>query len=383
MYDVVIVGASFAGLAVASQLRDYRVLLVDRKPIGTGQTSACGTILQVLHYWQLMDSLSQTHDHFILHTSRRTLQVRSPYLWCTFDYEQLCRTLFARSGAEFVRARAQGYDGVEVQTSEGNYAGRYVVDASGSQAVLASSVIPGYASKHQMNLGIETICTLPEDHPLQRNGLHFWYDRGLLRGGWAWAFPRGNRVSVGLGTFGNIGHLRTPLLRLVERLQLEPTDIHGTHLPFRLRSPHADKVFVVGDAAGQCLGLSGEGIRSSMYFGEFCGRMLRRVLEGRVSLEDALEAYEGLVLARQRFFRAFAHAQATLMRAPERCFEWLAMAVAQDRWRDRAFRRYWRLTGAWDAGLEQMAASMATAQGDPVVEETPEPARDREKLPFA
>jgi flavin-dependent dehydrogenase len=382
VYDVIIVGASFAGLAVANQLRDYRVLLIDHKPVGVGQTSACGTILQVLRYWQLMDSLFQTHDRFILHTPRRELQVRSPYLWCTFDYQQLCRTLFARSGAEFVQARAQGYDGDTVQTSKGSFAGRYVVDASGSRAVLASSIIPGYANDHQMNLGIEMICVLPPDHPLQRDGLHFWYDRGLLRGGWAWAFPRGDHVNVGLGAFGGVGHLRAPLLRLVERLQLEPTTIHGAHLPFRLRAPYVDKLFVVGDAAGQCLGLSGEGIRSSMYFGEFCGRVLRRVLAGRSSLREGLEAYEGIVLERQRFFRAFARAQAVLMRAPDRIFEWIAMAIAHDRWRERVFHRYWRLTNAWDTlpatspAPEPLAASTATAQGDPVANETPEPIRE-------
>ena len=45
MYDVVIVGGSFAGLAVAMQLRGYRVLLLDQHPIGARQMSACGTPL--------------------------------------------------------------------------------------------------------------------------------------------------------------------------------------------------------------------------------------------------------------------------------------------------------------------------------------------------
>lgn len=39
-YDVIVVGASFAGLAVASRLRG-RMLLVDHQEIGAGQTSAC------------------------------------------------------------------------------------------------------------------------------------------------------------------------------------------------------------------------------------------------------------------------------------------------------------------------------------------------------
>ncbi|MFQ6116804.1 MAG: FAD-dependent oxidoreductase, partial [Candidatus Bipolaricaulia bacterium] len=40
-YDVVIVGASFAGLSVASQLHGA-VLLIDKNDPGAHQTSACG-----------------------------------------------------------------------------------------------------------------------------------------------------------------------------------------------------------------------------------------------------------------------------------------------------------------------------------------------------
>lgn len=47
-YDVIIAGASFAGLAVTAQLWGKRVLLLDRKPIGMGQTSARGTLVCTL-----------------------------------------------------------------------------------------------------------------------------------------------------------------------------------------------------------------------------------------------------------------------------------------------------------------------------------------------
>ena len=40
-YDVLICGASFAGLAVARELRGARVLIVDRYEVGERQTSAC------------------------------------------------------------------------------------------------------------------------------------------------------------------------------------------------------------------------------------------------------------------------------------------------------------------------------------------------------
>ena len=48
VYDVLIAGGSFAGLAAAVQLRGRRVLLVEPREIGAVQTSACGTPLAVL-----------------------------------------------------------------------------------------------------------------------------------------------------------------------------------------------------------------------------------------------------------------------------------------------------------------------------------------------
>lgn len=103
MRDVLIIGGSFAGLAVANQLRGFRVTILDPKPIGSGQTSACGAPLPVLEHWGMTDSVLQTHDRLILHTARRTIEFPSPYKWCTFDYEKLCSSLYLRSGAEFVQ----------------------------------------------------------------------------------------------------------------------------------------------------------------------------------------------------------------------------------------------------------------------------------------
>jgi len=60
-YDVVTAGASFAGLAVAAQLRGKRVLLLDRKPIGTGQTSACGTLVCTVRALGLMNPGGQMY----------------------------------------------------------------------------------------------------------------------------------------------------------------------------------------------------------------------------------------------------------------------------------------------------------------------------------
>src|SRR5713226_2417190 len=46
-YDAVIVGASFAGLAVALSLRGHHVVLIDCAPLGDGVTSACAAPVSI------------------------------------------------------------------------------------------------------------------------------------------------------------------------------------------------------------------------------------------------------------------------------------------------------------------------------------------------
>jgi len=79
-----------------------------------------------------------------------------------------------------------------------------------------------------------------------------------------------------------------------------------------------DGLFLVGDAAGQCLPLTGEGIRPALVFGQAAGRLAREVVEGRLALEDALVAYRSLVVARRPHYRLLGLLQRGVLRAPRR-----------------------------------------------------------------
>ena len=69
-FDVVICGASFAGLTVARELRatGARVLVLDRYEIGERQTSACAAPTDWLRNLGLEDSILQTFDSLLVHT---------------------------------------------------------------------------------------------------------------------------------------------------------------------------------------------------------------------------------------------------------------------------------------------------------------------------
>ena len=71
--DVLICGASFAGLTVARELRSTgaRVLVLDRYEIGERQTSACAAPTEWLRNLGLEASIRQTFDSLLVHTPAR------------------------------------------------------------------------------------------------------------------------------------------------------------------------------------------------------------------------------------------------------------------------------------------------------------------------
>lgn len=103
VHDAIVVGASFAGLAVARELQG-RILLIDRKEIGEGQTSACGTALRTVEALGLTAAVHQVQSAFYIHGVRRTVRYDlGDRPLCTFDYGRFCRGLARGSEATFIR----------------------------------------------------------------------------------------------------------------------------------------------------------------------------------------------------------------------------------------------------------------------------------------
>src|SRR3712207_292162 len=85
--DVLICGASFAGLAVARELAGSgaRVLIVDRYEVGEKQTSACAAPTAWLENLGLEGSIQQTFGRLVVHTPRGTSTWPLPWTFSTLD----------------------------------------------------------------------------------------------------------------------------------------------------------------------------------------------------------------------------------------------------------------------------------------------------------
>ncbi len=309
-YDVVIAGASFAGLAVALSLRGRHVVLVDGAPLGEGVTSACAAPVSTVRAIHGQSSILQVHDHLVVHTPTSEAVWPLPEPFCTFDYRHLCREAFAATGAEFVHAHVRGRRDRTVQTASGELGGHILVDATGWRAVLAGGSATRYVDRRWMAFGIES----EVEYALDR-GLHFYF-LPEIRDGYAWAFPTGGRVRFGVLSYRGRSKLDAALEIFLGRFGLKPGPVHGGFLASGLREPVVDGVFVVGDASGHCLPLTGEGIRTAVLGGLQCGYLIHRVLAGQISSTQAARQYRDFTSRSERKFRALLWGNGALLALP-------------------------------------------------------------------
>jgi flavin-dependent dehydrogenase len=332
-HDVLVCGASFAGLAVARELAGSgaRVLVIDRYEIGERQTSACGIPTEWLRVMGLMGSHRQTFGRLVVHTPFGTSVLELPWTFSTFDYPTLCEHLWQQSDAEFETAKVDGRSGSVVHTDRGDLSAPVIVDALGWRRVLGSGYQPPDAP---LSRGLEV-------HPWGGGDeLEIWIDRRYVPAGYGWSFPADDETRIGVGSFDPRFHVKDTTVLLAEDLSRAAVRYQGNWIPHRLRAATDDGVFFVGDSAGHCLPLTAEGIRTALYFGIACGRELRSVMEGRQSIASALARYGDFSESHRWKFEAMLAAQRLIPRVPPRLLHRSIGLMQAKRFVDWSFGHY-------------------------------------------
>lgn len=343
-FDVVIVGGSFAGLAVAMQLRGRRVLIVDQYPIGSHQMSACGTPLTTTRAVGAAASILEVHPDLVLHTGRRAIRfpLRDPYV--TFDYRIFCQAMAAQTDADVWQARVTRVNAGSIETTEGVATAAFVVNASGWRSLLQDTGEDG-PPEQSVGYALETELSVSWDDP----GLHFYFVKHLVPNGYAWVFPCGETTRFGVGSFEKGLRLRGALDRFLAQYALERGETHGGVLAIARRAPLQEGVFVVGDAAGQCLPVTGEGIRTAIFHGIHCGQAIDRSLAGDLTPEEAQRLYAMQVKSMDRFHSRLLAMQSLIARTPEGVLALLGQFCARPALTRRIIDKYWGDSG-WFVG---------------------------------
>jgi flavin-dependent dehydrogenase len=344
-YDVLICGASFAGLAVAREMAGSGadVMVIDRYEIGERQTSACGIPTDWLRATGLLEAERQRFDSLLIHTPHGSKRYRLPWSFSTFDYRQLCELLWRDCDATFETAKvngraapANGDGAIGVATDRGVLRSPLVVDALGWRRVLASG--DGYQPPEApLSRGLEV-------HPgSSGEDMEIWIDRRYVPAGYGWSFPARDELRIGIGSFDPRFHVRETTELLADDLGQERVGYQGNWIPHRLRRATEGGVFFVGDSAGHCLPLTAEGIRTALYFGIALGRELRAVAEGRQSREAAAARYAEFNDSHEWKFRWMLRAQRLIPRIPPRMLGPMIRLLGTKRFVDWSFRHYMRI----------------------------------------
>ncbi len=341
-HDVLICGASFAGLAVARELAGSGadVLIVDRYEIGERQTSACGIPTLWMEALGLMEAERQRFDSLLMHTPHGDARYRLPFTFSTFDYRELCALLWRDCDARFETAKVNGRapttngDGaIAIDTDRGVISAPLVVDALGWRRMLANG--DGYQ---------------PPDAPLSRGlevhpggsgeDLEIWIDRRYVPAGYGWSFPARDELRIGVGSFDPRFHVRQTTELLAEDLDADRVRYQGNWIPHKLRKGTEGGIFFAGDSAGHCLPLSAEGIRTALYFGIALGRELRGVIDGWQDREAAAARYAEFNDSHEWKFRWMLRVQKLVPKIPPRLLGPLVRLLGNRRFIEWSFSHY-------------------------------------------
>ncbi|MBP1783529.1 MULTISPECIES: geranylgeranyl reductase family protein [Micromonospora] len=288
IWDLVVVGGGPAGLSAAhaAARSGVRTLVVERATHPRYKT--CGGGLIGTSLAEVADRLEvPAHDRVdritFTRDGRRAFTRRHPSPLVTMirreEFDDRLRAAAVAAGAQVregvaVRAVEQDPDEVRLRLADGEVVrARAVIGADGSSGVTARHVGVRF---RQVDLGLEL--ELPVDGAeRERWRGRVLLDWGPLPGSYAWVFPKGDRLTVGvISARGDGDRTRAYLRDFTDRLGLSGvTPEHDSGHLTRCRADDSPlrhgRVVVAGDAAGLLEPWSREGISYALRSGRLAG----------------------------------------------------------------------------------------------------------------
>jgi flavin-dependent dehydrogenase len=295
-YDVIVVGAGLAGLQTARLLaqRDYRILLIDRKPTVDQSIHTTGIFVRrtLEDFAFPADCLGPPVRHVTLYSpARRSLQLVSPFDEFRVGRMGLLYQRFlenaVRDGLEWMPATGYvGHDKLKDQTivrlagpkSSRSVRTRYIIGADGANSRVGRDL--GLEVNREWIVGVEEVLTgVPLDGPPR---FHCFLDPRLAPGYLAWLVHDGEEVHLGVGGYRArfdpmkaLRELRASVDSIVDLSNARLIERRGGHIPVGgvLRHIANERGLLVGDAAGAVSPLTAGGLDPCMRLSTFAARV--------------------------------------------------------------------------------------------------------------
>ncbi|MEO8850308.1 MAG: geranylgeranyl reductase family protein [Allobranchiibius sp.] len=306
-YDVIVVGAGPAGssAAYAAASTGARTLVLDRAKFPRYKTCGGGLIgptLGALPPGFEVPTRVDVHRATITLAGKRWADRCSDNrLIALVDRSEFDAALLTEAhaaGAEIqdgvtVTALSEGTEQVTLTTSAGPLTARYVVGADGSTSRIGRHI---GVTLDTVDLGLEVELATGPQAARWDGRIHL--DWGKDPGTYAWVFPKGDTLTVGvIQARGNAPATRAYLTRFVKEMGLSSlSEVKSSGHLTRTRTDDSPlsrgRVLVAGDAAGLLEPWTREGISYAVRSGKFAGRAVAARLDDP---EGVRATYDGAI----------------------------------------------------------------------------------------
>lgn len=309
-YDVVVCGAGPAGAAAARELarEGVKVLLCEKqkipryKPCGGGLTGKTWEELEP--GWE--ELIEDTACRVIFyHREEKPIEVAfdRPVVKLVMRdrLDQVLVEGAAAAGAEVrdgcrIEGVVEEEKQVRVYTGQEVLLAKAVIGADGARSLVASQ-LPFRPSRA---LGVALECELPVPPTVLEQYRHsLLLSYGNIANGYGWVFPKGDHLSVGIGSFSRkVKGLKALFQQFCQRLGLPLSPAaryRAAVIPSALPGEsllHTSRGLLAGDAAGLVDPFSGEGIYYALKSGRLAAKAIISFLQGAGDLQRYSEAVQ-------------------------------------------------------------------------------------------
>jgi len=339
LWDAMVVGAGPAGCAAAYDLATagQSVLLLDKKDFPRAKACAGGLTskaVQALRY-SIEPVVRKVVGRVRLEGESPSsspadtvvLKSREPICVMTMraELDDYCLRKTIAAGACLrriagVQQIVRRGDQVHLLTPSESYRARFLVGADGASGQVRRLCATGSWFSQAFALEVQTAAP--------REEVDLTFDFASVGNGYAWIFPKGDHLNVGVYSLSSAANLtRSRLLSYVRnRVGTDIVEgVTGQYLGIGAgENPAAyvqrdlrDRVFLVGDAGGFVDPLTGEGIYGALVSGQAAAKAILAELRGE---STAAEAFAGHLTGYRQTLRFSSRAAAAFYADPSRGF---------------------------------------------------------------